>query len=356
MLISKPGPRAGQTTNRRTTIQAVIDGSVPNASKYYATYLREPSPAGVITLAAQSIATVKDLDFERILTEMKTIGADGEVMIVTHSGPKGFLMPLKTGGKVALMFSVIDKLPEIAEGIRRREAIRSMSSSQLAAAWKKWFADFESGIKLGAGFENNEGWQKQVETWYDDWYERQGKQILKLPNPRQDLKNLLDLLADVRKLNFKRVEFRACRIGTDKSAMKKIAEFLGAKKVVGPKEVRTFYGVIAGVSLIADAKKFSAAKKKLGGRTFPGISLAMQILQNTFRVIATDAGQLKAFITTYISSNFSGSTTPFVIGGLEPSGKAVLPAKAHVFPLETEYMSLLEEYDAGAVAGAGATP
>lgn len=55
-------------------MQAIIDESVPNAEKYYETYLFEPSPAADINLSADSITTVAHLDFETLLTEMKDIG------------------------------------------------------------------------------------------------------------------------------------------------------------------------------------------------------------------------------------------------------------------------------------------
>lgn len=114
----------------------------------------------------------------------------------------------------------------------------------------------------------------------DEIFERQGRAILKLPNPRTDLANLLDLLNDVRKLGFKRIEFRACQIGADQEAMKKVAGFLKVKTVVGPKKVETFYGAIplSSIQLIRNDAKLTASLKRLGGRTLPRIGVGLLML------------------------------------------------------------------------------
>jgi len=336
-------------------MQVLLDDSVQNARTYYQTYLREPSPAGDITFTSSEISAVKagDMDLEQVLTQMKSIpappqesGKGREILIVTHSNPKGLKMPIMKGGQASVMFDVMDTMPKIQKGIDRREAIRTMPSAKVPRAWQDWFKDFESGVKLDSGFEANDNWQEFVEKKYNEWYTRQGTTILKLPNPGTSLKKILDLLKDVKALNFARLEFRACRLGTSTDSLKKVATFFNAKKVVAPKEVRTFYGVTT-LDVYADAKKYAQQLKGLGKiRMFSGIELGMQIHEKTFRAITTDPDQAKAFVKQFISSGYAGGVAPFVIGGLEPSGANLkIVGKPQVFPLESEYKTLLESVD-----------
>ena len=234
-------------------MRCLIDKSVQNADPYYRTYAREPSPAGDITMSPTDFKLVADMDLKAVLTEMKALGAKGELLVVTHSNPHGLKMPVVAGGNAAAAeMKIMNTLVQISSGISRREAIRSLSTDQKPKAWQNWFKDFDPDIKLDDGFEGNPGWEKTVEGFYTAWYERQGRQILKLPNPKQDLADLISLVDAVRKAGFARLEFRACRIGTDQDALKKVGEFFNTKKVVAPKEVRTFFGNISGVSIITD--------------------------------------------------------------------------------------------------------
>lgn len=274
------------------------------------------------------------------------------MLVVTHSNPHGLKMPVVAGGNAAAAeMKVMDLLVKISSGISRREAIRSLPADQKPKAWQNWFKDFDPDIKLDDGFDGNPGWEKTVEGFYEAWYERQGKQILKLPNPKQDLADLIGLVDAVRKNGFARLEFRACRIGTDQDALKKVGEFFNAKKVVAPKEVRTFFGNISGVSIITDSE-FAQKSKAANARKFPNTKILFLITETNFQAFATSESEVRAFIKTFVSSGYTGAIKPFVMGGLEPVGKAIIPGKKHVFPLESEYLSLLGTYDAPQSAAA----
>ena len=72
------------------------------------------------------------MDLEQVLTQMKSIpappqesGKGREILIVTHSNPKGLKMPIMKGGQGSVMFDVMDTMPKIQEGIDPREAIRT---------------------------------------------------------------------------------------------------------------------------------------------------------------------------------------------------------------------------------------
>lgn len=331
-------------------MRCLIDKTVLNAETYYQKYRREPSPAGDINVGPEDILATDEMDLQTILTEMKKLGATGEMLVVTHSNPKGFRMPLIKGGKVSAEFGVMSKIVEICDGIRRRQAISSLPDAGKPKAWQEWFKKFDPGIKLEDGYEANEKWPEYVEKKYEEWYARQGRDILKLPNGKKDLGDFIKLVEEVRKNGFTRLEFRACRIGTHKDSMKAIANFLNVKKVVGPKEVRTFYGRISAISIL-NTKQFAAKVKATpGARKFTGILLI--ILEKTFEAYATSKEDGKAFIKSYVLSNYTGDVSPFVFGGLEPAGKAVIAGKKHVFPLETEYSDLFMVYDAAQAAGA----
>jgi hypothetical protein len=331
-------------------MRAIIDKSVPFAKTYYSTYLAEPSPAGDITLSPDSMTAVDHMSLEKLLTEMKDVGPGGEILVVTHSAPDGFLMALTPGAKSSLLFSVMDKILAIAEGIRRREAIRSLPAPQAADAWRKWYEDLEPGVK--PDFTQDGAWQPFVEKKYDEWFERQGSVILKLPHGGKSLTNLLDLLDDVRKLGFKRIEFRACQIGADPDAMKTIARFLQVQTVVGPKNVQTFYGsyALSQITFIPSLPRLAAALKQTGGRKLAD-SLGILMLPRAFRILAQDQAALKAFVKKYISSKYIGGIAPLVVGGVNSVGAKTT---MWIFPLEADYKTLIDRFDASAAAGAAA--
>lgn len=326
-----------------------MDTSVLNAHGYFKTYLREPSPAGDITIKPDEVVAIDEIDFERVLTDMAELGPDGELLVVTHSNPKGFLMPLKAGGRVSAELGVLDKLVSISAAIRAREAIRNTSGrSAKAKAWQAWFVKNDPGIKLANGYEAaNADWEEYVEAKYDEWFERQGTAILRLPGGGHDLDDFIALFDKVRKQGLKRLEFRACRIGTDKDALKKLAEVLNVGQVVAPKEVRTFYAHIAQAEIISPLKFDELARRTPQGRKFGTIKLLMIMGDKSFRAIAAHDDHIKAFIKAFIRADFPGGVRPFVSGGLEPSGKSVISGKRYVFPLESEYMGLLAKFDAG---------
>jgi hypothetical protein len=331
-------------------VRAIIDKSVPSALTYYSAYLAEPSPAGDIALKKDDITTVEHLDMKKLLTEMKAVGSGGEILVVTHSSPTGFLMKLWPDAGSSLLFSVMDKILETAEGIRRREAIRSLSATEAPQAWRKWFIDFDPGIKLDSDFATNPDWQKFVEKQFDRWFEERGRVVHKLRNAGRDLRELLDLLSSVRKLGFKRIEFRACQIGAVQDQMKKVAEFLQVKTVVGPKNVETFYGAIAfsHIKFIADSAKRATALKTLGGRKL-GDSLGILMLPHGAHIIAEGRDAIKAFIKKYISATFSNAhATSLVLGGLNSVGSGPV---SFTFPLEGDYKKLLDKFDGSAPSG-----
>ena len=255
-------------------------------------------------------------------------------------------MKLMPGSDASLKFSVMEKILKIAESISRREAIKSMPSSQVPEAWRKWYQEFYSGYKLEPGYETaNSDWKQQVEKEFDSYLEVQGRTTLKLPHGAKDLKVLLDLLADVQNLGFKRIEFRACEIGTDKTAMENVSKFLKVKTVVGPKKVQTFYGAfqLKQINFISDTKRLAFELKKLGGRTF-GSDLGMLMLPHGIKVLTARIRTLSKHSS--LSSSvpaYKGDANPFGVGGLD---SMVMTTTKYVFPLEKDYKSLIDRFDA----------
>ena len=66
-------------------MRCLVDKSVLNAPVYYKTYLREPSPAGDVSMAPTDVVAIDDIDFELVLTEMAGLGSKGELLVATHS-------------------------------------------------------------------------------------------------------------------------------------------------------------------------------------------------------------------------------------------------------------------------------
>ncbi|MCC6535947.1 MAG: hypothetical protein IT162_00250 [Bryobacterales bacterium] len=326
-------------------MRCLIDKTVLHAGTYYKTYGEEPSPAGTIAIKQAEITVIDEIDFKTVLEEMKTLGAKGELMVVTHSNPKGLKMPLiKPTTTAAAETALLEKLVTISQGIARREAIGKLPEKQQPKAWQTWFRDFDPDIKLEDGYETNPDWKSYVEGKYNEWFLRQGARILKLPNPRQDLTDLITLLNEVRALGFGRLEFRACRIGTDTDTLKKLAGVLNVTKLIAPKEVRTFFGSIAKVDILSD-KDFEKKKKTLGARQFPDARFLLMAGEHLFQAFATADDEVRKFITKYVLASYKGSITPFIMGGLEPTGKSVIAGKKHVFPLDSDYLGLLAMFD-----------
>jgi hypothetical protein len=263
-------------------------------------------------------------------------------------------MPLVKGGNsAAAEMKVMEMILQISLGIARREAIPTLAPKEKPKAWQNWFKDFDPGVKLDDGFDSTPGWETTVAGFYDAWFDRHGGRILKLPKPKEDLTDLIKLVDEVRKTGVARLEFRACRIGTDKDALKTVAEFFKAKKVVAPKEVRTFFGSLpGGVSLVSDSE-FAQKAKSANARKFTNAKVLLVVGENTFQAFATSEAEVRTFIKSFISAGYSGGVKPFVIGGLEPAGKAIITGKKHVFPLEKDYLSLLGFHDASQSAAAG---
>lgn len=322
-------------------MRCLLDTSVPHAKKYYETYRWEPSPEGDISIGSSDLVA-GGVDLETLLTEMKNLGPKGELLVVTHSNQDGLMMKLMQGAKVSAGFSVMDKILAITNGMRERKAITAMPASKRAKAWQGWFKKFDPGIKLDDGFEvGNNDWEQNVEQWFDQWHDRQGTQILKLPNGGNDLDAFIQLVEDVRKAGFGRLEFRACDIGTNMTSLKAAAQFFNVKKLVAPTGVFTFYASISEIEILSPAKLAAKLKAAPDVRTFQGTKLVLIIHPRGFRAFAPAKGEGKAFIKNYIRSGYAGNEAPFVTGGLHPVGKTVVPGKKYVFPLEKEYKGLL---------------
>jgi hypothetical protein len=104
---------------------------------------------------------------------------------------------------------------------------------------------------------------------------------------------------------------------------------------------------------VSPSKFDDAVKKAPQGRTFGSIRLLMIMGDKTFRAVATHNDHIKAFIKAYISANYNGGVMPFVSGGFEPEGKNKIPNRRYVFPLESEYLGMLAQYERRDVHGRG---
>ena len=110
-----------------------------------------------------------------------------------------------------------------------------------------------------------------------------------------------------------------------------------------PKKSELSSAISPAVTILTDAE---FAQESEGGER-PDISevkILFLITETTFQAFATSEAEVRTFIETFVSSGYTGAIKPFVMGGLEPVGKAIIPGKKHIFPLESEYLSLLGSY------------
>jgi hypothetical protein len=198
--------------------------------------LREPSPAGDITIGANELLKVDGLTLDSLMDQLRQLPGGGEALVVTHSNPQGLKMRLTQGATVSAGITAIQTIITTSEGVRRRAEIGQMPPDTQANAWCQWLKDFDPGVMPGRQFAIAE-----AEKFAGQWFAQQARN-LGLPNPVATLQHLLDQRDAVLRLGLKRIEFRACRLGNDINALKVIAGFFGAAKVLAPKEVRTFHG------------------------------------------------------------------------------------------------------------------
>lgn len=337
--------------------------------------MREPSPAGDIIIgpSADELTKADGLNLDSLMDQLKRLPAGGEVLVVTHSNPRGFKMKLAQGATVSAGITEMQTIMTTREGVRRRAAIGQMSPVLQANAWRQWFKDFDPGVILGAQFAIAD-----AEKFADQWF-LQTARNLGLPSPTVTLQHLLDQRDAVIGLGLKRIEFRACRLGNDANALKAVAAFFGTKQVLAPKEVRTFYGVISHVDLVPDYRVFlrsiasigdpvagglHARKRGVPGRVFDDIvngvvirfeaapflgevsinlvpAVGLEIGESNFRVIAIYDRHSRHFIDLNICPNYNGPLRPFIIGGFETTLTTASIDKRFVFPLETEYKTLI---------------
>lgn len=325
-------------------MECIVDTTVVNARKYYQTYMREPSPLGDIVIGAKELSATDSITLEMVLKKMKALGGKGELLVVTHSSVHGLLMDLMDAGGVSAGFEVLQKLLEIIGAIAARKAIAALPLAQRPKAWQKWFKANDPGIVLEDGFEQgNPGWEKRVEQWYREWHVRQAEVVLMLPKgSERKMDDFLKLVEDVRQAGFGRLEFRACDIGSDAAQLKAAAEFFRAKKIVAPRSAYTFFGSVARIEIMDEAKLAAKVKASPDALSFAGTRVAIVIQgDDKFQAWAPAKGEGLAFIRTYIHKDSRATEAPFVIGGLQPQGDAVIAGKPYVFPLESEYKSFL---------------
>lgn len=118
------------------------------------------------------------------------------------------------------------------------------------------------------------------------------------------------------------------------------------------KKTRRQGGVDGGDSLqpegpqdILSGAKFEQKAKTRGERRFPDARFLLMADEHLFQAFATADDEVRKFITKYVLASYQGSIMPFIMGGLEPTGQAIIAGKKHVFPLDSDYLGLLAMFD-----------
>jgi hypothetical protein len=326
-------------------MRCLIDKKVNHAEIYYKTYGWEPSPVSDIVFGANEIVPIDGIDLKAVLTEMDALGEKGELFVATHSDKEGLMMPLIKGAKASAGFGTMKKILTALEGVQQHQKIvdlpGSTSQAKRAASWLAWLNRFEPAIQVAEGFHvGNDDWEATVEGWYQAWRRTQQSTVLKLATMK-DFDDLLGLVESVRATGFGRLEFRACQIGTSSDSLKEAARFFNCKTIVAPSSVLTFYSKNDSAKVVPDASIKAEAKRNNNLRKLQGTALVIFQSAHGFKALAPTEADVKAFLKTYIKKGYSGKIEPFVTGGVEPVGTAVLPEKKYIFPLEKEYLTFL---------------
>jgi hypothetical protein len=159
--------------------------------------------AGEITMSSTDVVAVDDIDFELVLTEMADPGWVNCSSRPTN--PKGFLMPLKKGGRVSAEIGVLDKVVAISTAIHAREAIRSLSGrSTKAKACRRGTRSTIPASSCRTATSRRMTIGSSITREYDEWFDRRFEHP-EAAGRRSRLGDFIELFDKVRKQGFQRL-------------------------------------------------------------------------------------------------------------------------------------------------------
>jgi len=228
-------------------IQSGVHG-LGTAVDYYKQFPLEPSPAGDLDLKDAKIVKVEHMTFDQLLVELAKSPPGGTALIVCHAHDEsgsvllssGLFMLLAPGSGVFAIDDAFQRLKEAGDANRRAKTIRDMPSKTdeekkaKSDAWIGLVTDFS------LGFPPDNATLPQLDQFFEKGLDTVARKELQLSGGAKALKSMLDHIEKVQALKLDRVEFRACKIGKDKTTLGHLKDLFGCSKLLAP-IARTFY-------------------------------------------------------------------------------------------------------------------
>lgn len=245
-------------------MRAIIDArqhGLPDAPTFYRYFGREPSPAGDITVEADKIEALQAIDLvvlmDHILAAMNPgRGGPGEkeFLIVCHAFQAGLLIPLAPKTDQFATQSQLELLMTMDVAQKDRDKILAMPSSteeqknKRLAAWKALFDGPPQKVNITGAFT-----EEQAQAAFRSWLENQAK---RMNISLQTSLGLISRMNRVRSGALLRLEFRACNVGGNPSALETLKKFFGSGKIVAPK-TETFFLNAVPPNVLPDSRRIS---------------------------------------------------------------------------------------------------
>jgi len=247
------------------------------AADYYQQFPWEPSPAGDLDLANAKIVKVDPMTFDHLLVELAKSPPGGTVLIVCHAHDEsgsvlqssGLFMLLAPGSGVFAIDDAFQILKEAGDANRRAKTIRDMPSKTDEEKKAKSDAWIGLATDFRLGFPPDNATLAQLDQFFEKGLETVARQELKLAGGAKSLKSMLDHVEKVQALKLDRVEFRACKIGKDKTTLGHLKDLFGCSKLLAP-AARTFYIGHMPVNTIDDFNSLFRRDHRSGHFRAPG--------------------------------------------------------------------------------------
>lgn len=215
----------------------IIENGANNATNYYHFVPREPSPEGGFLIHERHTQVQTTLTLGGLLDIMTGMGG-GYLLALAHGTPRHVKIPLAAGTTNTLDEAAVDKIEELALVDQDIAAIKTMPETTGPERLAK-LARAQAALRKTKQFRNEP--IPDIETANARVKDFENQSVSDLFGGRGNAKKIQemwDLAAKaraVKKLNFRRVEFRACRVGSNLTLMRKLRTFFNCQALTAPR-------------------------------------------------------------------------------------------------------------------------
>lgn len=212
----------------------IIENSSRVSENYYRFIPQEPSPKGGFLVPGPHNRIDTSMTVSSLLDEMLKQNG-GYLLIVCHGSPNHVSIPAFKGTKQTLdedLMDLVARMLPVAKDIRKIQAmpendgntriskIRAIEEFFSKAGRRERFSDIESA---NASFND---FVKQASL---DFSRKKDEASI------QAMIDFVDKVERVQKIKYKRIELRACRVGSNPTLMKKLRSFFNCDTLIAPK-------------------------------------------------------------------------------------------------------------------------